>query len=512
MRGRPARRFLGWTSLVVTLAAVLVMSPASSARTTSVERLCVRAFPSANQTHHKRTTLYNRQASVQAVSCNRFGFDATFHVDGGIVCALVSAAIGTQYRHLALYVDGSCAGSTLAAHHDVGSESAVACGMLSDLLGAAPWARAYATAAGVSCAFGPAFGGWIESLSEQHAAEAVIRSGRCLKFTTHSFPLTDDWAATRCRRGDRGFATLPPARVRQGSTRVVQISPVDAGYRPRPGLVVVDSGVADSCGAGSDSAGNTYRCFSSHGVYDPCWTDDADPAAPAVLCQLQPWDTQVRRFGLAQGGLEPFLSAPTSSVHTSPWGVQLTTGERCIALQGAHDAFDGGRRIVDYACGRTYRQVLLRGIARGHGAWTIRRASYDARHRRYRLGPSVRIATAWYAVPDGGDAAKAAANRCDASALAYAAQAYETAHGDPDGPLPEITAHACEAGYAIVVFTQSAPPEYEASIAFQATSAGWAFVGISDYIAPGDFGIPESVGADIDAAIASKPDAERVSF
>jgi hypothetical protein len=194
------------------LAVSCVIAAPSEAHRSGAQRLCIEAFPSADQSTQGRTTFYNRQASVQAVSCNGFGFDVKFHIDGGVVCALVSAAVGTKFDRFSLFIDGSCSAAQLAANHEIGTESAVACGMLSDLLKYAPWAKGYAIAAGLACAFGGPFGLWIESAAEHHAAEQVMLDGKCLKFTTHSFPLTDDWSATRCRRGDPGFSTLPVVR------------------------------------------------------------------------------------------------------------------------------------------------------------------------------------------------------------------------------------------------------------------------------------------------------------
>jgi hypothetical protein len=479
--------------LALTTACALV--PAAQAKTSPVQKLCVTAFPAANQTHRGGTTSYNRQASVQAVGCGGFGFDTKFHVDGGIVCSLISAAVGEKYNHLALYIDGSCAGPTLAANHDVGTVSGEACSMLSDLLTAAPWARTYALGVGVACQFGKPTGTWIESRDERQAAGGVIRSGRCLRFITHSFPLPDDWSAVPCAPGDRGFSDGSSSAPKQ-ATEVLSVEPVDANYQPIAGLAIRDRGSASSCGAGSDSVSNAYRCFSGNGVYDPCWTDNSDPAAAAVLCLLRPWEKQATRFTLEQGGLQPFYTPPIPNSALQPWGVELATGERCIAAQGAHDTVNGGHRVVDYGCvnksGRRDDRVLLRGIERNRPRWRIATAFYNRRTGRYKLGAKIFIDTAWYAIPDGGDAAAAAANTCSASALAFAAEAYEASHNEPDGPLPEINRHGCAGGYAIVGFEQEAPPPgYEAQIAFHASPTGWAFLGASGYVESGDFGIPE---------------------
>jgi hypothetical protein len=466
----------------------------------------VTAFPGANEKSHGATTLYNRQASVKAVACNGFGLDVKFEVDGGVVCAVISAAVGVKYDKLHLFIDGGCSSAELQANQDVGTASGVACGMLSDLLAEAPWARTYATGAGLACAFGKPLGTWIESKSEQVAAEGVIRSGKCLKFTTHSFPLTDDWSAVSCQPGDRGFSDSPVTSTPAPKTRVVQVAPVDSNYKPLPGLRIEELGVAQNCGAGSDSVGNAYRCITGHNLFDPCWTDASDPTRPAVICQVRPWDKRVYRLDVGQGGLEPFYDPPLHIGVYEPWGVELTNGERCLALQGAHSTVNGGKRVVDYACwdksGKPTDRLLLRGLDRSHPRWKIASATYDSARERYRFGPEFGIVTAWYAMQDQGDARAARENACSASAIAFAAEAYEAAHNEPDGPLPEIIGHDCADGYAIAIFVQEAPPPgYEAAFALRATNSGWTVIGSSDYIAPGAFGIPKGAYGQIIAGL-----------
>jgi hypothetical protein len=512
--GLAVRRLVPTTTLLACLfVSAFTSSSQADTQSRATQKLCASIYSGANSKTHDGVTLFNRQASVREVACNGFGGDVGFHVDGGVVCALTAAAIGPGFERLSLFVDSSCNAEQLAASHDVGTTSGAACGMLSDLLNAFPPAKGYAIGAGVSCAFGKPLGDWIESESEHAAAEGVFRSDKCLSFATHGFPVGDTWSAVPCAPGDPGFSKLAVHQAPVPPTRVVQVAPVDSAYQPLPGIAVHSRGVAEECGAGSDSVGNAYRCFSGHGVYDPCWTDSAS-AVPAVLCLGRPWEKRAYRFTLAQGGLEPFYGPPLRIGTYEPWGVELTTGERCVAAQGAHDSF--GHRVVDYYCegkggGRDDR-VLLRGIDRSHGRWQIDSATYNAKRGKYRSGPTVRIATAWYAMQDEADALAAAVNTCSVGALAFAAKAYEAAHGEPDGPLPDIISHGCAGGYAIAAFVQEVPsPGYEAAFAFRATATGWAVSGSADYIGPGEFGIPEDLYEQIEAELSASR-SEKVPF
>jgi hypothetical protein len=229
-----------------------------------------------------------------------------------------------------------------------------------------------------------------------------------------------------------------------------------------------------------------------------------------VLCLEHPWDTRVTRLTVRGGGLETFSGPPQHINLAYPWGVQLTDGERCIAVQGTHDNFNG--KVIDYACGPGYDHVLLRPLNRSSSRWTYQSA-FAQPSGTYRPGPPENVATAWYASPDNGAASDARTDDCTATALAFAAQAYEAAHGNPDGVLPDLNAQACDAGYAEIVFTQSAPPiGYNATIAFKATAAGWQEIGSSDFIQPGEFGIPFSVAKAINNALRKSPQTEQVPF
>lgn len=301
---------------------------------------------------------------------------------------------------------------------------------------------------------------------------------------------------------------LAAIRGQAQPTAVVDTAPVSAAGQPSPGETITDHGAAQ-CEAGSDVAPQAYRCFSQNGVFDPCWLDNADPSQATVLCQLQPWSTQVIRFSVPADGLMSFFG-PAQSVDLGyPWGVQLADGERCVAVQGTHDSFDG--KVVDYGCGPASDHVLLRPLDRAASSWTYQSAYYHG--TSYIPGPVEHVTTAWYASPDNGAALDDRQNDCTATALAFAAQAYEAAHSNPNGALPDINAQACDDGYAELVFTQTAPPPgYTATIAFKASPAGWQEIGSADFIEPGQFGMPVSVGKAINKELASTPQTEKVAF
>ena len=82
--------------------------------------MCSRAFPDARAIDIGRTTLYNRQASVENVICFGYGrnLSADFNTDG-VACGLLSAALGAgRVKTLELFADaadGACSGVAIAA-------------------------------------------------------------------------------------------------------------------------------------------------------------------------------------------------------------------------------------------------------------------------------------------------------------------------------------------------------------------------------------------------------------
>lgn len=179
-------------------------------------------------------------------------------------------------------------------------------------------------------------------------------------------------------------------------TRIVYAAPVDADGAPN-GMVAVTATLTGTCEPGSDViAGVTvHRCFSGNSVYDPCWTAvpaGGDGPAASVICVAEPWSTTgvaIRAGGLAS----EVVAGPTDLDH--PWAVQLTTGQRCVAVQGAHGSYQG--HFLDYGCDGPGGIELLRGVDRTSRLWTFPAASQDDRAAG-RIS-TVSVAIAWYAGP-----------------------------------------------------------------------------------------------------------------
>lgn len=170
-------------------------------------------------------------------------------------------------------------------------------------------------------------------------------------------------------------------------TQVVKVSPTTASGALQSGYSIASTVQKAKCEAGSDVLAGVYRCFAGNFVYDPCWALATAPT-PAVVCLAAPWATKATQLD---------LSAPLEASEPGPlivWGIKLTTGQRCAALQGAHGSFKG--RFVNFACNR--RLDLLGKPDRAHARWTIRELRLGA-HGHESYGPVEGIDKVWYGLP-----------------------------------------------------------------------------------------------------------------
>lgn len=184
-----------------------------------------------------------------------------------------------------------------------------------------------------------------------------------------------------------GVLLVGSASATAAPTRTVKISPVTASDTLKPGYTIGETHYGGKCEAGSDVMAGVYRCFAGNGVYDPCWAE----TNTRVGCLPNPWSHRVVRINV------------TTALEVSPggpfyvWGVQLSTGQKCVAEQGAHDSFH--HHVVNFACGNGYRLVLLDKLNERVSPWRIREAYYHRQGNRYTYGGVARITLAWYGLP-----------------------------------------------------------------------------------------------------------------
>jgi hypothetical protein len=179
--------------------------------------------------------------------------------------------------------------------------------------------------------------------------------------------------------------SLPPPPP----TRVVSVSPETSEDTLKPGYYVGFHRAGMTCEDGSDVLSGDYRCGGSVGIFDPCWAD-ATTTLPAVSCLFAPWSREVFRLVLT-APLAPSVPGPVYV-----WGMQLSSGQRCLAYQGAHGSFDG--QPVNYYCTESASLDLLGRPDASRPAWRIREVYTDAKGRQH-YGPTVTIAIAWFGLP-----------------------------------------------------------------------------------------------------------------
>ena len=187
-------------------------------------------------------------------------------------------------------------------------------------------------------------------------------------------------------------STVTPTTSASPVTSVVHVAPVGSLEQPIPGLPVSQT-LDGSCVSGSDSVqGPVYRCFSGNYVYDPCWAvATAKIPTATVLCMTEPWQASVVK--IVTPGL-PGVSAASGTDLDFPWAVQLTTGQRCLAVQGAHGDYKG--KAIDFGCQNSGLE-LLRGVDRSRALWSYQ--SVQQNGSALAPGPAVYVSIAWFGGP-----------------------------------------------------------------------------------------------------------------
>jgi hypothetical protein len=183
------------------------------------------------------------------------------------------------------------------------------------------------------------------------------------------------------------------AAAQRAATLVMRVSPVTSTGELKSGYTVAHRYSGARCQSDSSVTGSAYRCFSSQapdGVYDPCWVTQT---SDNVVCIGRPWARRVVQLAVTQGydDTDPMRTSAT------PWGAQLTDGNRCLFQPGSVHSING--RPLRYYC---HHHVVLAGqFDRSHRQWQIR--SYkdvtpNAADATYRWQGFARVNTASYGV------------------------------------------------------------------------------------------------------------------
>jgi hypothetical protein len=139
-----------------------------------------------------------------------------------------------------------------------------------------------------------------------------------------------------------------------------------------------------------------YACEPNQALAQVCW-----PAPASVLCLVDPWSNELRRFP-APGAL-PAVSPPATPM---PLALVLDDGTSCVLASGVDW---GGRRdglVPAYVCAPRVisRGVLidpgadlLSAIDRSQPAWTVRVGQLGPRGTSFEPPRQQRVTTAWFA-------------------------------------------------------------------------------------------------------------------
>lgn len=171
-----------------------------------------------------------------------------------------------------------------------------------------------------------------------------------------------------CARSQNGTGTAGPSasphptQTSAGTaveTAIKVFAPFDPDGAPVAGVAARRSG---SCFTNSITVprAGAYRCFAANQILDPCFA--ASPSAPTLSCYAAPWS---RATVLRVSGKLP----TTAPLHiTRPWAIELSSGQRCVAMTGTTQQLHGvtlGYQCADGTAGlRSGAAALAQAVLR----------------------------------------------------------------------------------------------------------------------------------------------------
>jgi hypothetical protein len=153
-----------------------------------------------------------------------------------------------------------------------------------------------------------------------------------------------------------------------------------------PSIHVTNS-VRGYCWSGSEAIdrADAWRCRSGNYLYDPCFS--SANRAGIVLCPAAAWLRSGTEIQLTKRLPHKYGHKHKPSVSGLPWGIETTSGTKCLFLTGATSVFQ--HRRANYGC---RSGEILYGSPDRHGQpWTIHAGRTHPRKLH-----TVAIEVAWY--------------------------------------------------------------------------------------------------------------------
>jgi len=227
----------------------------------------------------------------------------------------------------------------------------------------------------------------------------VATTKACLAITTMAVALGGSGCGATHNHGEEVKAPVTSAR-----TRVVYVRPTTKSGLLKPGYIIsqrLDGGV---CSEGSwVVSGVAYECGVDEGAYlaRSCWPIGKATKTGEVFAEVfcagmgMLWTHSGVEIRLQKAQkVSPLPMKPAEQ--RLAWGVELTSGQRCIHLRGMADVFRG--ETVWFVC--TGSDIGLLGEPdRTRPVWTIREVVFHPKKDASAspsAGPLARITVAWY--------------------------------------------------------------------------------------------------------------------
>lgn len=109
---------------------------------------------------------------------------------------------------------------------------------------------------------------------------------------------------------------------------------------------------------------DAWRCVAEKKVYDPCFVKPYG-SQKIALCPQSPWEAESVEINMATS-VDSSQNAALDMSEAFPWAVELTTGERCLAVN-AGEEYDGLQ--VHYRCNSS--TILIGRVQRCSSLWKI---------------------------------------------------------------------------------------------------------------------------------------------